>query len=201
MQTTYTYKAFGATTVTGESKTSVYGYTGRENDGTGLYYYRARYYHPALARFISEDPTEFNGTMNLYLYVGGDPISYVDPLGLYQLKPDIPPPRNPRLIRMLTCMDGCLHYDVYVTSTHEKARPRSAAHRDGVAVDVAYPTDPQRLLCCAKRCGAATARDEVKNPLPGHTKGANIHISLRPGFPTNPGGPTGDLPSTICGCR
>ncbi|MCI0417646.1 MAG: RHS repeat-associated core domain-containing protein, partial [Acidobacteria bacterium] len=31
-------------------------FTGRENDGTGLYYYRARYYHPTLQRFISEDP-------------------------------------------------------------------------------------------------------------------------------------------------
>ena len=33
-----------------------YQYTGRENDGTGLYFYRARYYAPALGRFISEDP-------------------------------------------------------------------------------------------------------------------------------------------------
>jgi len=31
-------------------------YSGRENDGTGLYYYRARYYHPKLMRFVSEDP-------------------------------------------------------------------------------------------------------------------------------------------------
>ncbi len=31
-------------------------YTGRENDGTGLYYYRTRYYHPQMQRFISEDP-------------------------------------------------------------------------------------------------------------------------------------------------
>jgi RHS repeat-associated protein len=28
----------------------------RENDGTGLYYYRARYYSPELQRFISQDP-------------------------------------------------------------------------------------------------------------------------------------------------
>ena len=44
-------------------------YTGRENDGTGLYYYRARYYHPMLKRFISEDPIGLQGGINFYSYV------------------------------------------------------------------------------------------------------------------------------------
>lgn len=56
--------------------------TGRENDGTGLYYYRTRYYSPALARFISEDLAGFLGGANLYAYVGNNPCSFVDPLGL-----------------------------------------------------------------------------------------------------------------------
>jgi RHS repeat-associated protein len=56
VQTEYTYEPFGKTTSSGSSNSSSYQYTGRENDGTGLYYYRARYYHPALQRFIREDP-------------------------------------------------------------------------------------------------------------------------------------------------
>src|SRR5581483_6382816 len=36
-------------------------YTGRDNDGTGLFYYRARYYNPTLQQFISEDPIGFAG--------------------------------------------------------------------------------------------------------------------------------------------
>jgi len=51
----YTYEPFGNTSVAG----SVFNptqYTGRENDGTGLYYNRARYYDPSIERFISEDP-------------------------------------------------------------------------------------------------------------------------------------------------
>jgi RHS repeat-associated protein len=36
-------------------------YTGRENDGDGLFYYRARYYSPIMGRFISEDPIRFGG--------------------------------------------------------------------------------------------------------------------------------------------
>ena len=56
VQTEYTYEPFGTTTTTGVSSTNPFHYTGRENDGTGLYYYRARYYHPFLQRFISEGP-------------------------------------------------------------------------------------------------------------------------------------------------
>jgi RHS repeat-associated protein len=82
VQTEYTYESFGRTTATGASNSSSYQYTGRENDGTGLHYYRARYYHPALQRFISEDPIEFaGGDTNLYAYVGGNPVNYADPTG------------------------------------------------------------------------------------------------------------------------
>jgi RHS repeat-associated protein len=79
---TYTYGPFGSTTSTG-SITNPVQYTGRENDGTGLYYYRARYYHPALQRFISEDPIGFAaGSPNLYAYVDNAPLFWRDPLGL-----------------------------------------------------------------------------------------------------------------------
>jgi len=57
-------------------------FTAREDDGTGLYYYRARYYHPALGRFVSEDPMDMIDGPNVYLYVGNDVIHRVDPLGL-----------------------------------------------------------------------------------------------------------------------
>jgi len=34
----------------------IFTYTAREQEETGLYYYRARYYQPGIGRFISEDP-------------------------------------------------------------------------------------------------------------------------------------------------
>jgi RHS repeat-associated protein len=82
VQTENTYEPFGRTTVTGASNTNPFQYTGRENDVTGLYHYRARYYHPQLQRFISEDPVEFyGGDANLYSYVLNNPTNFVDPTG------------------------------------------------------------------------------------------------------------------------
>jgi RHS repeat-associated protein len=83
IQTEYDYEPFGATTTTGAGNKNSYKFTAREEDGTGIYYLRARYYHPGLGRFISEDPIEYaSGDINLYSYASNDPINASDPLGL-----------------------------------------------------------------------------------------------------------------------
>jgi RHS repeat-associated protein len=80
--TSYTYAPFGATSLSGSATGSAFDYTGREDDGTGLKYYRARYYHAGLQRFVSEDPIGLAGGPNLYAYVDNRPVDLVDPLGL-----------------------------------------------------------------------------------------------------------------------
>lgn len=83
IQTRYTHDPYGNTTTTGQASTNPFQYTGRENDNTGLYYYRARYYSPAYQRFVSEDPIGFGGgDWNLYGYVGNNPHRWIDPMGL-----------------------------------------------------------------------------------------------------------------------
>lgn len=87
VQTEYTYEPFGQTSIGGASNSNPYQYTGRENDGTGLYYYRARYYHPQLQRFVSGDP--FPGFRTLpdsldgYSYVLNNPQSLTDSDGQF----------------------------------------------------------------------------------------------------------------------
>jgi len=62
--------------------TNPYQYTGREADTPWLYYYRARYYSPVIASFISEDPLGFGGGQSsFYAYAGDNPISDIDPSG------------------------------------------------------------------------------------------------------------------------
>jgi RHS repeat-associated protein len=71
------YDAWGKLEAAAEQ--SGYAFTGREWDsGTGLYYYRARYYDPSLGRFISEDPL----SATTYSYAKDSPATMADPSGL-----------------------------------------------------------------------------------------------------------------------
>jgi len=78
------FMPWGQVRGSGLTQTS-FNYTGQRLDGTGLLYYHARYYDPALARFVSADsvvpdpnrPQAFNR----YSYVLNNPIRYTDPTG------------------------------------------------------------------------------------------------------------------------
>ncbi|WP_150118990.1 RHS repeat-associated core domain-containing protein [Massilia sp. NR 4-1] len=90
----YRYDPYGVT-VADAAHGNPFQYTGRENDGsTGLYYYRARYYAPAMARFVQSDPIGLDGGINQYAYVNGNPLSLTDPYGLWSAAdlPSIPQP-------------------------------------------------------------------------------------------------------------
>ena len=82
VQASYTFEPFGNTAVSGATTTNSFAYTGRELDATGLYFNRARYYHPQLQRFISEDPIGLRAGPNAYVYANQNPASLTDPLGL-----------------------------------------------------------------------------------------------------------------------
>ncbi|MFH1506367.1 MAG: RHS repeat-associated core domain-containing protein [archaeon] len=72
------YKPYGEPMGTSEAR---FGYTGKEQDITGLKYYGARYYDPEIGRFITVDPIKDG--MNFYVYANNNPMRFIDPTGLY----------------------------------------------------------------------------------------------------------------------
>jgi RHS repeat-associated protein len=71
-----------------------YRYTGKErDDSSNLSYYGARYLAPWLTRWISPDSAGAVDGLNLYVYVGNNPLKYTDPTGYVQVIPvDMRPP-------------------------------------------------------------------------------------------------------------
>jgi len=60
-----------------------YRYMGKERDEeTGLYYYGARYYAAWLGRWTSCDPSGGEDDINIFEFVGSNPINFVDPSGM-----------------------------------------------------------------------------------------------------------------------
>jgi RHS repeat-associated protein len=82
VQTQYSYEPYGKGTRIGATTTNSQSYTGREDDGTGLYYFRRRYLAAQRGRFVSEDPIGLDGGPNVYAYAYDNPVAYVDPSGL-----------------------------------------------------------------------------------------------------------------------
>ncbi|HHT9137502.1 MAG TPA: RHS repeat-associated core domain-containing protein [Candidatus Wunengus sp. YC60] len=83
----YAYKPFGVLAGSTESVSNPFRYVGKYgvmDDKNGLLYMRARYYSPDVGRFITKDPIGFAGGVNLYEYVGNNPIVLIDPKGLFR---------------------------------------------------------------------------------------------------------------------
>ncbi|WP_339101116.1 RHS repeat-associated core domain-containing protein [Pseudomonas atacamensis] len=64
-------------------------YSGKEMDFSGLYYYGARYYAPWLQRWVSADPAGDVDGLNLYGFVGNNPIVHVDQTGAFKVVFDL----------------------------------------------------------------------------------------------------------------
>ena len=81
VQNDYRYDAFGQRIAGHENIPNRLRYNAQiEDDLTGLYYLRARYYNTGIGRFTQEDVI-YNDGLNLYAYCSSNPVMYADPSG------------------------------------------------------------------------------------------------------------------------
>ena len=81
IKNSYQYDAFGNLQNRNITVRNRILYTGQQYDEiTGQYYLRARFYHPAVGRFLQEDVYRGDG-LNLYAYCANNPVVYYDPSG------------------------------------------------------------------------------------------------------------------------
>lgn len=90
VSTSYSYGAYGAFASTGANgvanTSNPFGFAGANyNSVDQLVYLRGRYYSPAIERFSREDPIGLRGGINTYAYADGNPVSNIDPLGLWSV--------------------------------------------------------------------------------------------------------------------
>jgi RHS repeat-associated protein len=82
----YSYLPFGEDLTKVESVANPFEYVGQwgvTEEGNGLDFMRSRFYDSGLGRFTATDPININAGMNFYTYAKANPLTYIDPLGLW----------------------------------------------------------------------------------------------------------------------
>ncbi|MCI5138790.1 MAG: RHS repeat-associated core domain-containing protein, partial [Candidatus Electrothrix sp. AR1] len=198
----YVYSAFGRLlTKTGTLDQPFRFSTKAFDEQTGLAYYGYRFYSPGVGRWINRDPIGEAGGINLYGFVGNDPVDLVDTWGLfyYNKPPPATVPVAGKTLDALNCLEKCLQDETDDTGlclrisggAEKTGHSKNSHHGKGTAIDVAgtnhNSVNQSQVFKCAEKCSfkASIYEHYFSNPWRDHW-----HLQLEPGngVNRNPGG-------------
>ncbi|MBI4267686.1 MAG: RHS repeat-associated core domain-containing protein [Chloroflexi bacterium] len=182
-------------------------FTGQRLDGTGLYYYGARYYDPTIGRFISADTVvpDFADpqSLNRYSYVYNKPLKYTDPSGHF-------PPiviagvviGVKELVAItIAAVALAVSYEKFIEDVLESRKHNPFYWEPDFSIPTPnefnmWPRGPPNLGPVAKVVVAVTAAAVALKQIIGISEDNPPQLPLEPKPPT-PSGPTVPTPVTI----
>jgi len=179
------FDAYGNVLVDTNPGFQPFGFAGGIYDrNTGLIKFGYRDYDSVVGRFVQSDPIGLGGGIHTYAYVNGNPVSYVDPLGLLKYNtPDTS--RTGRLtgetLQFANCMEKCAGYELTVTGGSEKKyHGKNSKHYTGQACDFSKKRNPKFDRKTAEKCFNKCAKSTYFGQQEGGRQ-PHFHFQIVPG--------------------
>jgi RHS repeat-associated protein len=145
-------------------------------DRGGVVGFPRRFYDPALQRFLNQDPIGVRGGINLYQFVGNNPISAVDPLGLA-----VEPEGSGPLMLLLFLFGGPAKFltSGEAATVTAVADAEASVTADPIALRVRHFTSPDALKGIQRTQTICPSRAKF---IPGRGDVMGVHVEVGPRF-------------------
>ena len=149
---TVLYEAFGNIASSfGVSANNRLANTKERSFSIGLDNHGLRYYDPEVGRYLTRDPIGYGDGMNVYLYAGGNPVNYIDPLGLSMDDPknnidgaQAPLPVSPKEASAISDINGTAYKPTSIASP-ERVNPVDSATKQDLTKRGEYEIERAKL--------------------------------------------------------